>query len=329
MAHMIRRNVLLALTGLAAWPSIARAQQRVMPAIGFLSTGSPLTFAEFVAAFREGLREHGYVEGANVWIDYRWAEGHYDELKRLAAELVQDRVALIAATGGTIAAQTAIAATNSIPIVFVVGFDPAQLGLVASLNRPGGNATGVSIFTTQLATKRLEMLQNLVPPGITIGSLVNPLSSTTALETKDITIAAEQLGRPIITLNASSESELDQAFAVALDKKVGALVVSADPFFTTRRAQIIALAARHNIPAMYPLRAHVAAGGLMSYGPDLTWAYRRIGNYAARILSGANPADLPVEQPTEFKFVINLNTAKALGLIITPRFLALTDEAIE
>jgi ABC-type uncharacterized transport system substrate-binding protein len=328
---MTRRNFLLlaVLSGVARWPLTARAQQRTMPTIGFLSSGSPRAFAELVAAFREGLGDQGYNVGSNVWIDYRWAEGYYNDLDTLAAELVRNQVALIAATGGVPSARAGLNATRTIPVVFIVGVDPIQLGLVASLNKPGGNATGASIFTTELAMKRLELLSSLVPGKGAFALLVNPKSAGTDIETKMTATAAESSGRSISILNASTESEIDDAFNSAADQHVGALLISADPLFMNRRAQLVALAARHAIPAMFPLRQYVVAGGLMSYGPELTWAYRRIGQYAGRILKGTKPSDLPVEQPTEFKLVINLATAKALGLAIPPRLLALSDEVIE
>jgi putative ABC transport system substrate-binding protein len=300
-----------------------------MPSIGFLSSGSPRTFGKFIAAFHEGLGEQGYVEGHNVWIDYHWAEGHYSDLDALATDLVRNQVTLIAATGGVVSAKAAKRATTAIPIVFVVGFDPVQLGLVASINKPGGNATGASVYTTELAAKRLSILSELVPGIRTIGILVNPGSATTERETKDTIAAAQRLGRPIAVFKATTESEIDAALASAAQQQVGALLVSADPLFTIRRVQLVALAARHALPTVYPWREFVEAGGLMSYGTELTWAYRQIGLYSGRILKGTKPSDLPVMLPTRYDLIINLKTAKALALNVPPKLLALADEVIE
>jgi ABC-type uncharacterized transport system substrate-binding protein len=326
---MFRRRVLALLGGAAVWPLAARAQQPALPVIGFLNSGSARTFAKFLAAFRQGLGEHGYVEGRNVWIDYRWAEGHYNELGALASELVQKQVNVIAATGGVVSAQAALKTTSTTPVVFVVGFDPVQLGLVKRINQPGGNATGASVFTTELTGKRLEMLSELASVIQKVGILTNPGSVTTELEIKDTVSAAKHTGHEISVFRASNESEIDAAFAAAADQHVSGLLVSADPLFTTRRAQLVALAARHMIPAVYPWREYVEAGGLMSYGTELTWAYRQIGAYAGRILKGAQPHDLPVVLPTKFELVINLKTAKALGLNVSTKLLALADDAIE
>jgi ABC-type uncharacterized transport system substrate-binding protein len=335
---MTRRNFLTVVAGAAAWPLLSHAQQPAMPVIGFLSSGSPRTFARFTAAFREGLRSQGYTEGRNVWIDYRWAEGHYDELPALAAELVQRQVALIAAGGGIASAQSARNATRTIPVLFVAGFDPVRLKLVTSLNNPGGNVTGVSVFSTELATKRLELLHDLMPAAQTIAILVNPgttaagieiKDATAGIETESATAAAQLLGLELVVLEATTDSDLEAAFALAVRKQASALLVSADPFFTIRRAELVALAARHALPAMYPWREYVEAGGLVSYGTELTWAYRQIGVYAGRIMKGAKPTDLPVQLPTNFELVINLKTAKALGLTVPPLVLARADKAIE
>jgi putative tryptophan/tyrosine transport system substrate-binding protein len=327
---MRRREFITLLGGAAAaWPLDARAQQPRMPVIGFLSSGSPRALPTFVAAFRQGISEQGYVEGRNVWIEYRWAEGHYDELDVLANNLVQRRVTLIAATGGLVSAKAAMKATATIPILFVVGSDPVQLGLLASLSRPGGNATGASVFTTELAPKRLELLHALGSGIRTTAILVNPGSVTADIETSDALAAAQKLAHQLLVLKASTESEIDAAFELATQQQVSALLVSADPFFTGRRNQLVALAARHAMPVMYPWREYVEAGGLMSYGPELSWAYHLIGQYAGRILRGAKPSDLPVQLPTRFNFVINLKTAKALGLDMPPQLLALVDEEIE
>jgi ABC-type uncharacterized transport system substrate-binding protein len=326
---MFRRRVLTLLGGAAVWPLAARAQQPALPTVGFLSSGSPRAFSKFIAAFRQGLGEHGYVEGRNVWIDYRWAEGHYNELSALASELVQKQVSVIAASGGVVSAQAAVKASKTTPVVFVVGFDPVQLGLVKSINQPGGNATGASVFTTELSAKRLEMLYELAPVIRNVGILANPGSVTTELEIKDTINAARHTGHELLVFKASNESEIDAAFASAAEQHVSGLLVSADPLFTTRRAQLVALATRHVMPAVYPWREYVEAGGLMSYGTELTWAYRQIGVYAGRILKGADPRELPVVLPTKFELVINLKTAKILGLNISPKLLALADEAFE
>jgi putative ABC transport system substrate-binding protein len=326
---IFRRGVLTLLAGAAAWPVAARAQQRALPVVGFLSSGSPRAFAKFIEAFREGLGEQGFVESQNVWIDYRWAEGHYNELGVLASELVRKQVNVIAATGGVVSAQAALKTTKTTPIVFVIGFDPVQLGLVKSINRPGGNATGASVFTTELSGKRLEMLYALAPVIKKVGILANPGSATTELEIKDTINAARRTGHEISVFRASNESEIDAAFASAAAQEVSGLLVSADPLFTTRRVQLVSLAARHGMPAVYPWREYVEAGGLLSYGTELTWAYRQIGVYAGRILKGAKPHDLPVVLPTKFELVINLKTAKALSLNISPKLLAIADVAIE
>jgi putative ABC transport system substrate-binding protein len=328
---MQRRDFITLFGGAAAaWPLAAKAQQGAMPVIGFLSTGSPRTrSATVVPAFRKGISEQGYVEGRNVRIEYRWAEGRYDELDVLANNLVQRQVTLIAASGGLVSAKAAMKATATIPILFVVGSDPVPLGLVASLSRPGGNATGATVFTTELAPKRLELLHALGPGIRTTAILVNPGSVTADIETSDALAAAQKLAHELLVLKASTESEIDAAFELATQQQVGAFLVSADPFFTIRRNQLVALAARHAMPVMYPWREYVEAGGLMSYGPELTWAYHLIGQYAGRILRGAKPSDLPVQLPTRFNFVVNLRTAKALGLDVAPRLLALTDEVIE
>jgi putative ABC transport system substrate-binding protein len=326
---MTRRNFLAVIAGATAWPLVSSAQQRSMPVIGFLSSGSPRTFEKLIVAFREGLSSQGYVEAQNVFIDYRWAEGHYDELPALAAALVRRRVSLIAATGGVLSAQAAKKASETTPVVFVVGFDPVQLDLVASLNNPGGNVTGVSVFSTELATKRLELLHDLMPGARTIAILVNPTSIATDNETNDTAAAARQKGSELAILEATTETEIEAAFALALSKRADALLVSADPFFTIRRAQLVALARRHALPTIYPWREYVEAGGLLSYGTELTWAYHQIGVYAGRILKGAKPSELPVQLPTTFDLVINLITATALGLTVSPLLLARANKVIE
>jgi putative ABC transport system substrate-binding protein len=326
---MQRREFITLLGGAAAaWPLIARAQQATLPVIGFLSSGSPRTFAKFLKAFQQGLREQGFVEGDNVAIDYRWAEGHLDELDALATELTRERVALIAATGGIRSAQAAKKATATIPIVFVLGFDPVQLRLVASINKPGGNMTGTYINTTELGGKRLSLLFNLGSGIQNAAILMNPESIIADIEEKEVA-AAKAVGRQFFVLKARSGSEIDVAFASAFQQQAHALVLSADPLFMTLRAPIVGLAAKYKMPVMYPFREYVDDGGLMSYGPSLTSAYRAAGNYAGRILKGARPTELPVLQPTKFELVINLKTAKALGLTVPPSLIALADEVVE
>jgi putative tryptophan/tyrosine transport system substrate-binding protein len=325
---MLRRDFLGLLGGMAAWPLAASAQE-TMPVIGFLSSGSPGPFTPFVAGFRRGLAEQGYTEDRNVRIDYRWAEGNYGKLDTFAAELIQSGVALIAATGGVVSAKAAMRATTNIPIIFVVGFDPVELGLVESHSRPGHNVTGVSVHTTELAEKRLELLERLVPGIRTVGVLANPGSITTKLEIENMRGPAQKSGRSLVSLLASTESEIVSAFESAVQQKVDAIIVTADPFFNVRRDQIVALAARHRIPASYPSRLFVAAGGLMSYGTEISWAYQRVGVYAGRILKGTKPHELPVELPTSFNLTINLGAAKGLGLNVSAEMQAIASEVID
>src|SRR5215813_4738788 len=327
--HIGRRKFLATLGGAAAaWPFGARAQQPAMPVAGFLNSGTATAYAPFAAAFRQGLSEAGYVEGRNVAIEYRWAEGHYERLTALADDLIRRQVTVIAATS-TPAALAAKAATSTIPIVFTAGVDPITAGLIGSLNRPSGNLTGVNVYLSALWGKRLELLHGLVPNAAVSGMLVNPNFPDAESQAKDVKEAARIIGQQVHIVNASSESDIDSAFATLVQLRVGALLVASDVFFTSHRDQIVALAARHALPTIYAVREFVFAGGLMIYAPDLRDGYRQAGIYVGQILKGAKPSDLPVVQPTKFDFVINLRTAKALGLQIPDRLLALADEVIE
>ncbi len=327
---MRRRDFITLLGGAAmAWPLKASAQQPAMPVIGFLNPASASTYAPFLAAFRRGLKEAGYIEGSNVAIEYRWADGRYDRLPGLAAELVRRQVAVIAATGGDIPALAAKLTTATIPIVFDTTTDPVKMGLVADLNRPGGNLTGVSLLTVELMPKRLELLSAVAPDASVIAFLVNPTAPGAESEARDAQAAARATKRQIVVLNASSEYDLDTAFAIAVQLRAGGLVTRGDVFFNSRREQLVALAARHAIPAIYIRREFVAAGGLMSYGGDLTDAYRLVGIYTGRILSGDKPIDLPVQQLTKVEMSINLKTAKTLGLTVPLSVLGRADEVID
>ena len=326
---MNRRELILLLGGAMTAARALRAQQKAMPVIGVLSTGSPgPSSAPFMAAFRQGLSETGYVEGQNVAIEYRWAEGHYDRLPALAADLVGRKVDLILA-GSPPSALAAKSATSTIPIVFRHGADPVRDGLVASLARPGGNLTGVSKLADELTAKRLELLSELVPRAGVIALLVNPNNSIAERVIQDVQQAARAKGLQLHVLKASSESEIDTAFASLVQLHAGALLVAADPFLTSRREQLVALASRHAVPSIYAWREFAASGGLISYGASLTSAFRLLGTYAGKVLKGAKPADLPVQQPTTFELVINLKTAKALGLTVPQSLLARADEVIE
>ena len=329
-AKMKRRQFITLLGGAAAaWPLAARAQQPAMPVIGFLSGRWPGEAASAVDAFRQGLGEFGYIEGQNVTIEYRWAEGHYDRLPALAAELVARQVAVIAATGGEASGLAAKAATATIPIVFTMGGDPVELGLVVSLNKPGGNVTGVTFIVNDIPTKRLGLLRQLVPNATTIAMLVNPNFPATSAEVRDVQAAARTIGLEIDLLPASTSREIDAALATFVRKRPDALFVGGDPFLLGQRNQIASLAARNAVPAIYAQREFVAAGGLISYGANLADGYRQVGIYAARILKGEKPANPPVVQPTKFEMAINVKTAKALGLQIPDKLLALADEVIE
>jgi putative tryptophan/tyrosine transport system substrate-binding protein len=327
----IGRRQFLSLLGsaAAAWPLAARAQQPIKSIIGFLSSQSPDTYEPFLAAFRQGLKEQGYVDGENVTIELRWARSQTDLLSALATDLVRRRVDVIAATGGVAAALVAKAATTSIPIVFNSGQDPVQAGLVTNLNRPGGNVTGVSWFGTDSAAKRLAFLHQLVPGAAVIALLANPKDVELLAQLAAIKEAARQLDRQLIVVNATSPSEIDAAFTNILQQGAGAITLASGPFLVSQRAQVVALAAQHAIPCIYTDRESAVAGGLMSYGNNLQDAYRRNGVYVGRILKGDKPGDLPIDRATKFEFVLNLKTAKALGIEIPPTLLALADEVIE
>ena len=322
-----RRELLAALGGAAAWPLAARAQQ-AMPVVGFLGAGSPGPFVPQTAVFRQGLAEAGYVEGRNVAIEYRWAEGQYDQLPALAAEFVRRQVAVIVAFPIP-AAVAAKAATTAIPIVFNVAGDPVKLGLVGSLARPGGNATGVNSFLAELGAKLLGLLRELLPTATLVGLLVNPTNENIEGVTKDVVAAAATLGVQIDIVRASDSREIEAAFATLVRNKVNALLIGSDVFFSSRRVQLATLTARHAIPAVSNVREFAEVGGLMSYGTDRTEVFRQLGVYTGRILKDAKPADLPVMQSTKFQFVINLPTARALGIEIPPTLLARVDEVIE
>ena len=327
---MRRREFITLLGGAAvAWPVAARAQQPVMPVIGFMSGRSPAESEYLVKAFRTGLNELGYVEGRNVSVEYRWADGHYDRLPALAAELVGRRVAAIAATGGSVSGLAAKAATATTPIVFSSGGDAVKLGLVASLNRPGGNVTGVNLIFGALGAKRLELLRDLIPQATTIAMLVNLNYPSASTEVQETEAGARSLGLQLHVFNATVESEFERAFAAITAQRVAGLLVGDDPFLQSRRDKLVQLAANHAIPAIYFSRDFSDAGGLMSYGPSIIDAYRLVGFYIGRVLNGERPADLPVIQPTKFDLVINLKTAKALQLTVSPTLLARADEVIE
>ena len=326
----MKRRAFISLLGSAvAWPLTARAQQQAMPVIGFLSAALPQSYAHIVTAFQQGLKETGYVDGQNIAIQYRWAENEMDRLPALAAELVNRRVTVIAASS-TPAAFAAKTMTKTIPIVFEMGFDPVEVGLVASLNRPGGNLTGVTNSGVEVAPKQLELLHELAPKATSIALLVNPINhALTERLVRDAQAAAGKLGLQLHVLHASAEDDFDAVFAALKQLQAGALMIGADVFFVERSKQLAVLTVRHAIPASFGYREFVMAGGLLSYGGSITDAHRLAGIYAGRILKGDKPADLPVLQATKFEFVINLNTAKALGLTIPPGVLALADEVIE
>jgi putative tryptophan/tyrosine transport system substrate-binding protein len=326
---MRRREFITLLGGAAAWPLAVRAQQAAMPVVAFLGSGSSdVVMAARLRAFRQSLKDVGYVEGENVAIEFRWAQGQYDQLPALAAELVRRGVAIVVTTGlGS--ALAAKAATTTIPLIFLGADNPVQFGLVASLNRPGGNATGLNLLTSELTAKRLELVRQLVSPAAMVAVLVNPNSPEVAPQLADVQSASRAMGQPILILNASNESDFDTAFASLVQHRADALLVTNDAFLFNRRDQIAALATRNAVPTIYDRREYADAGGLISYGPNYVDAYRQAGIYAGRILKGEKPGDLPVMQSTKFELVINLKAAKALGLELPPTLLALADEVIE
>jgi putative ABC transport system substrate-binding protein len=324
---MRRRELITLLGGAAEWPVGVRAQQAAVPVVGWLCSGLPDAWAVYVAAFRQGLGDAGYVEGQNVLIEYRWAEDHYERLPILAADLVRRQVAVLAAN--TPAVPVAKAATSTIPIVFMTSADPVATGLVSNLNRPGGNLTGVTTLFMELGPKRLQLLHELVPTATAIVLLVNPSIPNAEAQLRDLQEAARTLGLQLRVLRASSERDIDTVFATLVQQRADALIVANDPFFISRRDQIVAQAARNALPGIYFFRDFITAGGLMSYGPSFTNVSRQIGIYTGKILKGAKPADLPVMQPTKFELVMNLKTASALGLTVPPSILARADEVIE
>jgi len=326
---MRRREFIILLGGAATWPLAARAQQSALPVIGYMDTASASTTAHLVEAFRHGLSAAGYDEGRNVAIEYRWSEGDYDKLPALAAELVRRQVVVIA-TINTPTVLAAKAATQTIPIIFGVGVDPIKFGLVASLNRPGGNLTGITQLNIEMEAKRVQLLHELVPAATSIALLTNPTSPAySEAATESAQSAAQLLGVRLLVLNASTESTIEAAFVTLVEERAGSLLVSGDSFLVSKRDQIVALAARHAVPALYHRREFTAIGGFMSYGPSLPEVYYQVGDYTGRILKGAKPADLPVQQSTKFELAINLKTANALGLTIPQTLLTTADEVIE
>ncbi len=325
---MKRRTFLGLVGGAAAWPAASRAQP-AMPVIGYLSARSPDESANLLAAFRRGLAESGFVEGQNATIEYRWAQGAYDQLPAMAAGLVGLPVAVLATLGGEGSVRAAIAATKSIPIVGIFADDPVASGSVGSVNRPGGNTTGVFNFNPALEPKRLGLLHEVVPQAVTVGVLLNPNYPPSTGQLKSVEGAARSIGMQVQALRASSDGDVEAAFDAAIKQNIRVLLVTSDPFFNTRAAKLVALAARHAVPTIYPFREYVAAGGLMSYGVDISEMYRHVGAYVGQVLKGARPADLPIVQPIKFDFAINLRTAKTLGVNFPDKLLSLADEVIE
>jgi ABC-type uncharacterized transport system substrate-binding protein len=325
---MRRREFITLVGGLAAWPLAARAQQPAMPVVGFLSSGSPNALVDLVDAFHLGLNEAGYVEHRNVGIEYRWAEGQYDRLPALAADLVRRQVTVIVTSGGTPSALAAKSATTTIPIVFSTASDPVAAGYVASLNRPGGNLTGITTLNVEVGPKRLELLRELVPTAATIALLINPTNPAAETQLRDLQTPIRTLGLQLHVLRASSERTIDDAFAALVQLRAGGLLIGPDPFFNTRSEQLAVSALRNAVPAVYQYREFVLAGGLMSYGGNLTDQYRQIAAYVGRILKGEKPADMPVQQGTKIELFLNLKTAKALGLTVPISLLARADELI-
>jgi putative ABC transport system substrate-binding protein len=328
IAKLKRRDFITLLGGAAAWPLAAQAQQVGMPVVGLISIRSPDDSAKLIATFRDGLKEFGFVEGQNVRLEHRWADRQYDRLPSLALDLVDQRAAVLVAIANP-SALAVKATVRTLPIVFGIGGDPVQLGLVASLNRPGGNITGVSFFTSQLEAKRMGLLHELVPRASVVAVLLNPNNPTVDVQLREVQEAARSLGLKLHTLHASSEGEIETAFTALVQLQAGGLLVAADSFFFSRRHQLATLANVYAVPAIYEWRDFPEAGGLVSYGTDLANAYRQVGMYTGRILKGEKPADLPVMQSTKFEFVINLRTARALGLDVPPTVLARADEVIE
>ena len=324
----MRRREFISLLGgaAAAWPLAARAQQRV---VGFMSGRAPDNSAHLVAAFLQGLAETGFVEGQNIAIEFRWADGDYDRLPALAADLVNRRVAVLVAVGGDVSAVVASKATKTIPVVFGMGGDPVKAGMVASFNRPGGNVTGYTLWTSEMESKRLGLLRELIPGVPLIGILINPRFPPTVQELDDLEPAAKGVGQQLFVARANDDAELDAALASFVQQRVGVFLVTAAPFFDTRRDRIVEFAAQNHLPAIYQFREYAVAGGLISYGPNIAESYQNAGLYVGRILKGEKPADLPILQPTKFDFVINLKTAKALGLTVPPTLLAEAGEVIE
>jgi putative ABC transport system substrate-binding protein len=325
---MKRREFIVLISGTAALVVSARAQQPSLPVIGYLESASQGQFADLIPAFRKGLSETGYLDGQNVRIEYRWAEGQYDRLPTLTAELVRDHATIIFTTA-LISAQAAKGVTTTVPIVFVSGPDPVQFGLVASLNRPGGNLTGITLFTSTVGAKRLQLLRELLPAATTFAFIVNPSNTRADSDVEEMETAARALGQQIIVAKAGTDRDLETAFATLAQRSIQALVIGGDPFFNGQAQQLVALASHYAIPTVYPLHEFATAGGLMSYGSSISDAYRQAGIYAGHILKGAKPADLPVMQPTKFELVINLKTARTLGVEIPPTLLARADKVIE